>query len=35
MDDNRKDETTVLDVIRSHFGIDKMAESRAERRRCI
>lgn len=32
MADNRKDETTVLDVIKSHFGIDKMAESRAERR---
>ena len=35
MDDNRKDETTVLDVIRSHFGIDRKAESRVERRRCI
>ena len=32
MADNKKDATTVLDVIKSHFGIDRMAESRAERR---
>lgn len=29
---DRKDETTALDVIKSHFGIDRFAESRAERR---
>ena len=32
MADNRKDETTAFDVIKSHFGIDKIAEARAERR---
>ena len=29
---DKKDATTVLDVIKSHFGIDRMSESRAERR---
>jgi len=32
---DKKDATTVLDVIKSHFGIDRMAESRAERRSAL
>lgn len=35
MANNKKDATTVLDVIKSHFGIDRMAESRAERRSAL
>ena len=35
MADNKKDDTTVLDVIKSHFGIDRMVESRTERRSAL
>ena len=32
MSDFKKDDTNALDIIKSHLGIDRLAESRAERR---